>query len=411
MSQKIIIGLVLLATVLGITYMRNNQAPARQRPQTPAAAVPVQVVSAKIGEFAIQLPSQGVASARTESTVSAQVGGNVTAVSEKFSEGAYFEQGEWILSIDDRDFQAAMTLAEANVDRARVAITQQQADAQLAQRNWERLNPDKPATDLVLRKPQLAAARSELKSAEAQLASTKLNLERTRITAPFSGQLTSKTADLGQYLTPGRAVAGIVSTDTLQIQLPISAKWRDLLSWTSGEPADVEVRIDPDNKAQFWHGKIVNISANIDPQSRQIALYAEVPAKSKNANSDLLIGDYVNAKISGKTLQNVIQLPRQTLVDGNAIWVVDDGLIYKRDVQVAWLDDENVVINADGIADGTLVNITALGYMISGSRVNIVERDGIAATSGQQKSGANYGKRPDGVSPENKPQSPRPNKS
>lgn len=411
MSQKLLVVIVLILTVLGVAYMKNKQAEPRQRPQTPAAAVPVQVVTAKVGEFTVMLPSQGVAKARTESTISAQIGGNVTAVSEKYREGAYFEQGEWILSIDDRDYKAATALAEANVDRARVAITQQQADAQLAQKNWARLNPDKPATDLVLRKPQLAAARSELKSAQAGLDSANLNLERTRITAPFSGKLTSKLADLGQFLTPGRSVAGIVATDNLEIQLPISSKWRQLLNSSTDEPPVVEVRIDADDPAQVWLGKIVNQSATIDEQSRQIMLFAEVPASSASAGSDLLIGDYVSAKIKGKTLKNVVQLPRQSLVDGNAIWIVKDGLIFKQDVEVEWLDDEHVVIAAGDFPNGSQVNTTALGYMISGSRVRTVERDGTVLTNTEEKpSGGRMGaNRPNGNRPSgNRPNADRP---
>ena len=136
-------------------------------------------------------------------------------------------------------------------------------------------------------------------------------------------------------------------------------------------------------------------------------MFAEVPAKSENADSDLLIGDYVTAKINGKTLQNVIRLPRQSLVDGNAIWVVDDGLIFKRNVQIEWLDDENVVINAEDIADGALVNTTALGYMISGSRVRIVERDGKAVISDNENPGANNGSRAAGIPPKNNSQKPQ----
>ena len=409
MSPKIITAVIVVLTVLGVVYMKSNQAPPRQRPQAPAAAVPVQVVTASPSEFTVMLPSQGVAKARTESTISAQIGGNVTAVSEKYREGAYFEKGEWILSIDDRDYQAATALAEANVDRARVAITQQQADADLAKKNWERLNPDKPATDLVLRKPQLAAARSELKSAQAGLDSAKLNLERTRITAPFSGKLTSKLADLGQYLTPGRSVAGIVATDNLEIQLPISSKWRQLLSWSNDEQPLVEIRVNPDDATQVWLGKIVNQSASIDEQSRQVMLFAEVPSNSETADTELLIGDYVSAKIRGATLQNVIALPRQSLVDGNAIWIVRDGLIYKQDVDVEWLDDENVVIDAGDLPDGVQVNTTALGYMISGSRVRIAERDGNVVTNTEKRSRGN-GNRPNGNRPNgNRPNGNRPN--
>ena len=127
-------------------------------------------------------------------------------------------------------------------------------------------------------------------------------------------------------------------------------------------------------------------------------LFAEVPSNSETADTELLIGDYVSAKIRGATLQNVIALPRQSLVDGNAIWIVRDGLIYKQDVDVEWLDDENVVIDAGDLPDGVQVNTTALGYMISGSRVRIAERDGNVVTNTEKRSRGN-GNRPNGNRP------------
>ena len=392
MSQKLLIIIVIIVTALAAFIMTKNKAPARQRGQAPSVAVPVQAVTSSSADYQVILSSQGIANARTETTISAQVSGNVTDVSDKYRAGAFFEKGEWIMSIDSRDFEASLKLSEAAVDRARLAITQEQASAELAKKNWDRLNPGETANDLVLRKPQLASARSELKSAQAQYETAKLNVERTRITAPFSGKLTEKTVDIGQYLTPGRAVANLVATDKLEIELPVSAKWRQFIDLQDGKNPRVEIFVGDDQSAG-WQGEIVNVSATIDQQSRQLVMFAEVPSKNTSGGIDLLVGDYVTAKIWGKTIEDVIALPRETLVDGNAIWIIKDNKLYKEPVNVIWMDINDVVIE-NTLPPKTLVNITALGYVVSGVPIRMVELDGVEIKSAQTNRPRGSGQRP-----------------
>ncbi len=374
MSQKLLILIVIIVTALAAFLMTKNKAPARQRGQAPSVAVPVQAITSNSGDYQVILSSQGIANARTETVISAQVSGNVINVSDKYRAGAFFEKGEWIMSIDNRDYLASLQLSEASVDRARLAITQEKANAELAKKNWDRLNPGEKANDLVLRKPQLASARSELKSAQAQYETAQLNVERTQITAPFSGKLTEKTVDVGQYLTPGRAVASLVATDKLEIELPVSAKWRQFIDLKDDKNPKVEIFVGDDTSAG-WQGEIVNVSATIDQQSRQLVMFAEVPSKNDSGGIDLLVGDYVTAKIWGKTIENVIALPRETLVDGNAIWIIKDNKLYKEPVNVIWMDINDVVIE-NTLPANTLVNITALGYVVSGVPIRMIELDG-----------------------------------
>lgn len=387
MSQKLLILIVVIVTALAAFIMTKNKAPARQRPQAASVAVPVQAVTSISGGYQVMLPSQGIARARTETVISAQVSGNITDVSDKYSAGAFFEKGEWILSIDDRDYQASLMLSEASVDRAQLSITQEQANAVLAKKNWDRLNPGEKATDLVLRKPQLASARSELKSAQAQYETAKLTVERSKITAPFSGKLTDKAVDVGQYLTPGKAIASLVATENLEIELPVSAKWRSFIDWKDGKNPDVKIYIGEDTDNAGWNGQIVNVSATIDEQSRQLVMFAQVPAKNESGGIDLLVGDYVTAKISGKVIQDVIALPRETLVDGNAIWIIRDDKLYKEPVNVVWMDVNDVVIE-NTLPPKTLVNITALGYVVSGVPVRLIELDGVEIKSTEPARGS-----------------------
>jgi RND family efflux transporter MFP subunit len=356
------------AAVLFLMVAFRPESPVR--PQEAEPVTLIEVAPVMVGDHAVQLPSQGMIRSRTSSTLAAQVAGNITAISEQLRRGGTFNKGDWLLSIDDRDYVAAVRLAEANLQNAEVGIMEEKARADQAIRDWDRLGDGKEANDLVLRKPQLAAAQSSLQAMQAQLSKAQLDLERTQVTAPYGGRVVMQSADIGDYVTPGKLLADLVGTDTLEVDLPISAQWRGLVNWEDRIPVTLSVSVN--NQVHSWYGQVMRASADIDSASRQFSLIAEVSPEQIDPNSpQLLIGDYVEASIIGRTLANVAVIPRQALVDGDFVWRVEDSRLYKRPVNVIW-KDQHVAIVASGLENGDLVNVTPLGYMVSGGLIEII---------------------------------------
>lgn len=369
---------IIAITALGLASMKACQPKPRKAPPQQAVALPVEAVAAQRGDYRISIPSQGIVKARTQSTLAAQVAGNIVARSAQFAEGGAFKKGDWLLQIDDRDYQAALKLAEANLTAAEVSIKEELARAKQAKRDWERLNKDEKANDLVLRKPQLAAARSQLSSRQAQLEKAKLDVERTKIVAPYSGRVLEQSSDTGDYVTPGRQLGRIAETTVYEVKLPVSASWREFLKGdTRGN--DVTLHVDINGSQQEWHGQVVRTSADINANSRQLTLIAEVSPANKQGEQ-LLIGDFVKAKIQGRLLHQVVALPRSVLNDGEYVWIVRDGALYKRDVNTVWQDEQTVVISS-GLENGDLVNLTPLGPTISGTPVRLIKQDSAQETS------------------------------
>ena len=78
------------------------------------------------------------------------------------------------------------------------------------------------ANDLFLRKPQLRAAELAVTAAEADVAASKLALERTVIRAPFDGRVLQKRADVGQFVGNGTPLAQVYAIEALELRLPVS---------------------------------------------------------------------------------------------------------------------------------------------------------------------------------------------
>lgn len=400
-SSKLIrlsLPLMIIALTALILYLLVALKPeAKKRPPKAETVIQVETVMARPSDFQVEMTSRGLVKAQTESTLAAEVSGTVVAISDHLRKGGRFKQGDWLLTIDPRDYEVEVTLAEANLRQAQLALDEEKAKAEQALRDWKRLSKTldqtSKAPDLVLRKPQLAAAEAQLASSQAQLEKAKLDLERTRILAPFDGFVLSQSVDLGHYVSPGNQLAEL-SGLALEITLPVSARWRPLLDWysiqngnqemaseASSHPVhDVILEVGEGIHRQEWQATIVRDGGEVNAQSRQLQLIAKIEPQ-ENTRWPLLPGDYAVARIQGKRLHDVIVLPRTALVDGEYVWKVAEQRLQKQDVTVVWQDKDVVVVDLDPrlqvaiSADDEIVS-SPLSYAISGTKVAVISRDG-----------------------------------
>ncbi|MFC7048324.1 efflux RND transporter periplasmic adaptor subunit [Emcibacter nanhaiensis] len=341
----------------------------------------VRVVTAHADATRLSVETQGTVQPKQMIDLTPRVSGNIVYVSDKFVAGGTFKKGETILRIDARDYEAAVTSAEARVAEARQRLAQEQQEAALAKEEWELLGQGE-ASDLVLRKPQLADAEAKLKAAEAALYTARLDLERTDITAPFNGILTEKFVDLGQYMSPGSKMGMYYSTDVLEVRLPLTN--RDLgkfdLVKLQNNKADLKVTLTGTfaNKNYTWKGRIARSEGVIDTKSRILYVVAELKGDelySVENGLRMTIGQFVSAEIEGRAYANVYQLPRQALRQGDSVLVVDaDNKLRTRKVEVLESTREHIVV-ANGIKEGDKVCISQLGIAVDGTLVEAVPAD------------------------------------
>lgn len=369
MPRKLLLPMAVVVITIALVSMLYISKPvAQKREQAPEPLVKVAVQELRYARHTLLLPSQGLVKAQTDTTLSAQVSGVVQQIESAAREQGSFEQGDLLLTLDDRDYQAAYELAVAQLQESQVSLQQEQARAEQAKRDWQRINKDQKANDLVLRKPQLLAAQAKLKASQAQLEQAKLNLERTRIRAPFTGASTQLHVGQGQYVTPGSPLAAVVSTKALEVMLPISAQWRSLLPEINSANENPVVQLYTEN-GQSLSAELVRQAAVIDTANRQMHWVARI-AKA-DAGTRLMAGDFVRADIPSRPLDNVAVLPIQALVNGTRVWQVVDQRLQKQAVDVLWQDGENVYISG-GLEEGAQISITPLARVVSGTKVELL---------------------------------------
>lgn len=360
---------IVAVTILAVTALNVFKPGTNKRPPIRPPAIPVEALSMQLQDFEVIIQSQGIVEPATQASLAAQVSGNVVSRSPQFERGGRFKQGDILLTLDDRDYIAALKLAEANKSRAQVNLEEEQARSTAAIQDWKRQGYSKKPSPLVARLPQVAAAEAELASADAALIKAQLDLSRTRVSAPFDGRVIGDPIDIGNYVTPGIVLGTIIESHRMKVALPVSSQWRDMLDWQKTF-ATATVSL-PTNPGAYWKAVISKASADISNDSRQFYLMADIDVDSASRQDiGLLIGDYVNANVLGRTLPNVFVIPRSALHDGSFVWVIENNKLYKRKVSIAWTDSTVAVINS-GLQSNELVNLTPVGPVISGTEVRL----------------------------------------
>lgn len=381
--------LVVLAVSAGICYwIFWSEPPPRKFPQQETLPE-VSVYSLEPVDYQVWLQSQGTVQARTESSLISEVRGKVVNVAPAFRTGEFFEKGETLLEIDKRDYETAVITAEATLARARLALAEEEANAAQARTDWGRLNPGIEPPELVSREPQLAQARADVASAEARVENARLNLERTTITAPYAGRILEKRVDIGQFVNSGSALAEIYAVDYAEIRLPLSEReigfidvpelYRDDSSLARSMPK-VALTTTIGNETLEWSGRIVRAEGAFDVQSRQLFFVAQVDdpyRKQGDGRPPLKVGSFVQAKIEGKVLENVIVIPRDLYRKNEYVVVIEeDGTLRRKSIEIEWSDEENLVVSS-GLNPGDRVCLTHLSFPSEGMKVAVVFEDGI----------------------------------
>lgn len=307
-------------------------------------AVAVTVVAPESSAYQPSVRLNGVVAARTFTDVIPQVGGRVVEVSPAFRPGAAFEKGDLLFRIDPADYQLAVerTLAEIEAARSELALLEAQAAAE--KQVWDQQFTERKIPDLVARVPQIAAAKARIHSGEAARAAARLSLERTAVRAPFDGRVLNTRLDVGQVVGAGATVGSIFSTDGLEISVPVSSEELTLL----GRPVGLRALISREgDDTHVLEAEVVRQAAALDEQTRLGTLFL-----AADPSADLVLGEFVGVEIRGKATPEVYRLPAASLVSRDQVWVVEDGVLRQREVDVVGNEDSVTVVRNFDTADG-----------------------------------------------------------
>ena len=379
MNTKVIAPFLVIAVAL-IVAAAIVTTPARLQPfQVERVSQTVRVLEADPKSVRMVVHSQGTVAPRTETALVPEVSGNIVWISPNLIAGGYFEAGDPLLKIDNRDYVTA-------VERARAAINRAEAEQEFSEFELQRLK-ELETRELISRSEVEAGIRmarvaeANLQEARASLQQTERDLTRTEIRAPFKGFVRNEQADIGQFVSRGTAIANIYAIDFIEVRLPIADQqlaYLDLPLSQRGELATARapsVRLSADFAGQkySWMGTVVRTEAEIDSSSRMVYAVARVIVDNTETDAPETVappvGLFVNAEIQGRPADNIIVLPRAAIRNASEVLVVDnDNRLRFRTVELLRIYGNEAFISG-GIQKGELINLSPLQAVVDGMRV------------------------------------------
>lgn len=366
--KTLIVLSILLALGFGAYRYIVDGKPQARVSAPPPSLVSVEAAPINFTDYPIKVSTNGTVTAATRSTLVAQVSGEITQVSPSFASGGQFKKGDVLLEIDSRNYASAVSNSSADFSQAQANLEQEQAEAEQALKEWQRLGFDETPSDLVLRKPQLAAAEAAVESAKAALDRARLDLARTKVRAPFDGSIIDINADIGQFVPVGTALGEIFSDEGLEIELPLNQEQYSQLLVEKNPAVLLSANIS--GEEHQWQANVIRADSVFDTTTRQLNVIAKIDNPLSDKNLRLKIGQYVSAVIDGQIIKNAAVVANQSIREGSFVYLYDQGVLRKRDITITWQDDENAIVT--GISPSELVVLTSLGGIANGASARLI---------------------------------------
>ncbi|PWN06527.1 efflux RND transporter periplasmic adaptor subunit [Rhodohalobacter mucosus] len=374
----LICGTILIAGAALIVLIFNTEPTASQSNNTRETPMLVQTFTAETGTYTPLITAMGTVEARDEVWLRPRVNGEVIYRSENFKPGGFVRAGEVLLRIDPSDYEAALQQSRSLLSQAQADLMIEMGQQEVARREYEQFDDTLSAANkaLVLRQPQLTRVRAEVESAEAAVEQAMLDLERTTIRAPFDAHILDRLVNIGSQVSAGEDLGRLVAADAFRIsalvkpgdlsRIPFSdsdnpaARLRNRSSWPQGV---------------YRNGTVENMQASLTPQTRlaRVLIRVDDPLgyyDDENRSFPLIIGSYIETEIETRPLENVVRINRDHLRQDDTVWVMDDGRLDIRTVEVVFSDATYAYIS-DGINDGERIVTTSLASVRQGAPLQL----------------------------------------
>lgn len=323
----------------------------------------VSVLTASPEAYASEVTGFAEVRPRWLSTLRTEVGGRLVHLSSSAQPGSSVRAGQLLAVVDTTAWVANLSEARNRVAAAELQLLRAEQEAREARRSWEAsgLTGD-PLSALVLHGPQIAAAEAEVEAARAAETWARQRLDQAQIRAPFDGITTERYVSVGETLGEGEAVISLFATGAFDLELPLSEEqWTHLPDDIEGAVASVH---EPGGGVRT-RASILRAGSAIDVSTRMRTLYLTV-SDPLTADDPLFPGAFVEVRVSGRTIPNLLRLPEGVLTRRGRIWFVDsDGALQSFAATPAFTSEGAIYVPApeEGRSEWRVVRYPLESYM------------------------------------------------
>ena len=334
-------------------------------------AIIVSVATAKIADVAIYLSGLGNITPLNNAVIHTRVDGQLMRIS--FTEGKIVKEGELLAQLDSRPFENQLEQAEGQMmkDKAlldEAKITLNRYKTLFAQDSIAKQQLD---TQLSLVKQYEGAVKND----QGQINSAKLQIDYTKITAPFTGIAGLRQVDIGNIVHSSDANGVLAISQTQPISaiftLPEDNIPQIMRHLQNGDKLAAEAW-DRDNKNKIATGLVTAVDNQIDQTTGTIKLRAEF----QNTDNALFPSQFVNIKFCLDTKKSVITIPSaavQTGSQGSFVYLVKpDNTVAVQIVKVGAKQNDISEVEM-GLKAGDIVVVDGVDNLRDGAKIEMAK--------------------------------------
>jgi len=346
----------------------SSGADAKQQKAQAAAPRAVSVATAPVQkqDVPVYLTGLGAVTAFNTANIKSRVDGQIVKVN--FREGQNVNQGEALIEIDPRPYQAQLDQMQAQLFRDAAQLR----DAKLNLDRYTSLIPSGSIAQQQVDTQKALADQLEgtVRTDQAQIETAKLNITYCHITAPFNGRVGLRQVDVGNIVHASDANPMLILTQLQPIAVVFTLT-EDVLQNVSQHMKNGSLEVDAfsrDNQTKLETGKLVTIDNEIDPATGT----AKLKAVFTNSDNQLWPNQFVNANLLLETRKNSTVVPTAAILrgpQGTYVYAVNpDKTVQDKVVTISLTQGDTTVITT-GLSPGDTVVTDGQDKLQRGSHI------------------------------------------
>jgi len=368
MKRRIIaIGLsiaIIIAAILIVKALSSGKKKAGDN-NAKVKATLIQVVKPAIEDVSYELEATGKLIASERLQIFSQVEGQLLNSANLFRPGKTYRKGETMLQVDVEEFRMTLLAQKSDFITSITSILPDlKSDYPNSYNAWKEyvLNLDlqKPLADLPkseTTQEKFFLAGKGILTSYYSIQSAQEKLNKYTITAPYSGIVTESTAEAGKAVRSGTELGVFINPNKFELEITLPLSSMDEVK--VGTVATIHSSEIKGN----WQGKVIRIGGDIDEQSQSVIVYIGV------SGEHLKEGMFLTASISMSPFENAMSVQRKMLSDDNKIFVMEDGVLRHKQVEVLMKQGDKAIIK--GLSADAQIMKTVIKSAYEGMPVRI----------------------------------------
>ncbi len=344
-------------------------------PKTPPREIKRFVKTQKVtyGDIESQVTGTGRLSSRRQVGVIAEVQGKILPGDVPLKKGQSFKKGDLLFRLYDREARLGLLARKSRFLNAIANVLPDfKVDYPDSYPKWTRflatIDIEKklpPLPEITTDKEKIFLAGRNTLSDYYSIKSEEVRLKKYSIYAPFTGTYINVFLEAGSVANPGSRVGEIIQTDQLELEVPIEVHNADWIK--KGDT----VQVTTENGSRQWVGTVVRKSRFVEPTTQSISLFVALESTPENP---LYLGLYLRAIFPGVMVQNAMRIPRNAVFNSNEVFIVNDGRLAKREIDIHKLDEKTLIFS--GLDQGADLVVEPLVNAGENTKVELVTNGG-----------------------------------